>query len=223
MIDKFRSSPDEIVALIPSGATVLVGGFGDIGLPYHLLHALARGPARDLTLVSNNAGTEDVGIARLFARRKVSRLVCSFPARGPTAAYHYFAAHAEGTVEVELSPQGTLAERLRAGGAGLHGFFTPTAYGTELAQGKETRMIDGRGHVYEKALTGDFALVKASKADPYGNLRYRLASRNFNPIMAMAARCTLVEVAQRVGVGELDPDDIHTPGAFVDHLVEIRA
>lgn len=220
MIDKFCESADEAVSSIRSGATILVSGFGDIGLPFELLHALARTNVKDLTIVSNNAGTGEIGLALLFKNRQVSRLIASFPSQ-PTS-HHYFAAHAEGSVQVELSPQGTLAERIRAGGAGLAGFFTPTGYGTELAQGKETREINGKGYVYETALVGDFALIRAEKADSFGNLRYRLASRNFNPIMAMAAGQTIAEVSQRVPVGSIEPDDVHTAGVFVDKIVEVR-
>ncbi|KOF54446.1 MULTISPECIES: 3-oxoacid CoA-transferase subunit A [unclassified Achromobacter] len=219
MFDKTYESADEAVSVIESGATILVSGFGDIGLPFELLHALARTRVRDLTIVSNNAGTGELGLSRLFKNRQVSRLIASFPSQPDS--HHYFAAHEAGAVEVELVPQGTLAERIRAGGAGLAGFFTPTGYGTELAEGKECRIIDGRGYVFERPLRGDFALIKADLADPYGNLRYRLASRNFNPIMAMAARTTIAEVKKKVPVGGIGPDDIHTPGVYVDRMVEV--
>lgn len=218
-MQKIVESADEAVSVIRSGATILVSGFGDIGLPFDLLHALARTRVKDLVVVSNNAGTGDVGLARLFKNRQVSRLIASFPSQPDS--WHYFEAYEEGKVELELVPQGTLAERIRAGGAGLAGFFTPTGYGTELAAGKETREVNGKGYVYEEALVGDFALIKAHTSDPYGNLRYRLASRSFNPIMAMAARTTLVEVGHIVPVGGLAPDDIHTPGVFVDRIVEV--
>lgn len=219
MIDKFRRSAAEAVAVIPSGATVLVGGFGDIGVPLELVAALAERDVKDLTIVSNNAGTGERGLSLLFKHRRVGRVIASFPSQA--GADHFFAAYEEGGLEVELVPQGTLAERLRAGGAGLAGFFTPTGYGTELTQGKETREIDGRGYVYEPALTADFALVKAARADRYGNLRYRLASRNFNPLMAMAARHTIAQVGERVGLGAIDPDDVHTSGVFVNQIVEV--
>lgn len=219
MIQKTFESADEAVSTVESGATILVSGFGDIGLPFELLHALARTNVKDLTIVSNNAGTGEAGLSRLFKNRQVSKLIASFPSQPDS--HHYYAAHDAGTVEVELVPQGTLAERIRAGGAGLAGFFTPTGYGTELALGKETREIKGKGYVYEEALVGDFAFIKAHTSDLYGNLRYRLASRNFNPIMAMAARTTIAEVKSIVPIGAIAPDDIHTPGVFVDRILEI--
>lgn len=219
MIDKLRKSAAEAVAVIPSGATVLVGGFGDIGVPLDLVAALAERNVENLTVVSNNAGTGERGLSLLFKHRRVSRVIASFPSQA--GADHFFAAYEEGKLEVELVPQGTLAERLRAGGAGLAGFFTPTGYGTELTKGKETREIRGRRYVYEEALTADFALVKAARADPYGNLRYRLASRNFNPLMAMAARHTIAQVGETVPLGAIDPDDVHTPGVFVNQIVKV--
>lgn len=218
MIDKFSQSAEVAVSKITDGSVVLVAGFGDIGVPLMLLEALSRSPARNLTIVSNNAGTYEVGLSLLFKNRQVSRLIASFPSQ--MGANHFFEAYDEGAVEVELVPQGTIAERLRAGGSGLAGFFTPTGYGTELAHGKETRIINGRGYVYEEALTGDFALINAQHADNYGNLRYRLASRNFNPLMAMAASHTIAQVVERVPVGALASDDIHTPCVYVDQLVE---
>ncbi|NYT61770.1 3-oxoacid CoA-transferase subunit A [Alcaligenaceae bacterium] len=219
MKQKIYESADEAVSIVESGATILIGGFGDIGLPLELLHALARTNVKDLTIVSNNAGTGDVGLSRLFKNRQVSRLIASFPSQPDSR--HYYAAYEAGTVELELSPQGTLAERIRAGGAGLAGFFTPTGYGTELAAGKETREIKGKGYIYEEALVGDFAFITSHTADLYGNLRYRLASRNFNPIMAMAARTTIAETKNIVPVGTIAPDDVHTPGIFVDRIVEL--
>lgn len=218
MINKLKDSAAAAVSAVRSGSVILVGGFGDIGVPLELVEALANRDVYDLTLVSNNAGTGNHGLSLLFKHRRVSRLIASFPSQ--QGADHFFAAHAEGGVEVELAPQGTLAERLRAGGSGLAGVFTPTGYGTELTQGKETRVVDGRGYVYEKAIVGDFALVAAHRADPYGNLRYRLASRNFNPLMAMAARHTIAQVQGLVPLGAIDPDDVHTPGVFVNQLVE---
>ena len=217
MLDKRTRTFDEAVSVIPSGATLLVGGFGDIGVPLRLLDALTRHSAKNLTIVSNNAGTGEKGLALLFKHGLVSRLIASFPSQ--SGADHFQREYAAGKVEVEVVPQGTLAERLRAGGAGIAGFFTPTAFGTELAEGKETRTIDGKGFVFEKPLTGDFALVKANKADTFGNTRYRLASRNFNPLMAMAAKHTIVEVESVVALGGIDPDDIHTPGIYVNQVV----
>lgn len=218
-LNKTYESADEAVSVVESGATILVSGFGDIGLPFELLHALARTTVKDLTIVSNNAGTGELGLSQLFKNRQVSRLIASFPSQPDS--YHYFAAYEAGLVEVHLVPQGTLAERIRAGGAGLAGFFTPTGYGTELAQNKESRIIDGRGYVFEQALVGDFAFIKADIADAYGNLRYRYASRNFNPIMAMAARTTIAEFKKMVPIGGLGPDDIHTPAVYVDRMVEV--
>lgn len=221
MKKKLRASTTEAVSVVRSGSTILVGGFGDIGVPLALVEALSRHDVHNLTLVSNNAGTGEHGLSLLFKNRQVSRVIASFPSQ--QGADHFFAAYAEGGVEVELVPQGTLAERLRAGGSGLAGFFTPTGYGTELTAGKETRVIDRKGYVYEKAIVGDFALVAARRADPYGNLRYRLASRNFNPLMAMAARHTIAQVQELVPLGGIDPDDVHTAGVFVDQIVELKA
>lgn len=219
MIDKQTRDVREAVKHIESGSVVLVGGFGDIGVPLELVAALSERPVRNLTLVSNNAGTGNHGLSLLFKNRQVSKVIASFPSQ--PGADHFFAAYAEGGVQVELVPQGTLAERLRAGGSGVAGFFTPTGYGTELTQGKETRIIDGRGHVYETAIRGDYALVAAERADRYGNLRFRLASRNFNPLMAMASRHAIAQVRQVVPTGAIDPDDVHTPGVFVNQIVEV--
>ena len=220
MINKQTVSVRDAVARIESGSVILVGGFGDIGVPLELVGALSERPVKNLTIVSNNAGTGEIGLSLLFKERQVSKVIASFPSQA--GADHFFAAYAEGGVEVELVPQGTLAERLRAGGSGVAGFFTPTGFDTELTKGKETRTIGGRGHVYEEAIRGDYALVAAHKADAYGNLRYRLASRNFNPLMAMAARHTIAQVREVVPVGSIDPDDVHTPSVFVDQVVETQ-
>jgi 3-oxoadipate CoA-transferase alpha subunit len=219
MINKQTRSLEDAVSRIESGSVLLIGGFGDIGVPLELVAALSERPICKLTVVSNNAGTGDLGLSLLFKRRQVSKVIASFPSQA--GADHFFEAYAEGGVEVELVPQGTLAERLRAGGSGVAGFFTPTGYGTELTQDKETRVIGGRGHVYEEAIRGDYALVAAQMADAYGNLRYRLASRNFNPLMAMAGKHTIAQVRQIVPVGAIDPDDVHTPSVFVNQIVEI--
>ena len=221
MINKQTASLEAAVSVIESGSMILVGGFGDIGVPLNLVETLARREVRNLTIVSNNAGTGDRGLSLLFKHGLVSKVLASFPSQA--GADHFFAAYKRGEVTVELVPQGTLAERLRAGGSGLAGFFTPTGYGTELTEGKETRVIDGKGYVYESAIVGDFALVKARQADRFGNLRFRLASRNFNPLMAMAAKHTIAEVAEVVPLGGIAPDDVHTPGVFVDQFVEHRA
>ncbi len=218
MIDKRCPSAAQAVTHIRSGMTVAVGGFGDIGVPLALCIALAAHDVHDLTIVSNNAGTAENGLALLFKHHRVSRLIASFPSQ--PGADHFMRAWKDKEVTVELVPQGTLAERLRAGGSGLAGFFTPTGYGTELTAGKETREIDGRGYVYEQALRVDVALVKAATADRLGNLRYRLASRNFNPVMAMAARYTIAQVGRLVEPGAIDPDDVHTPGGHGDAAVE---
>ncbi|MBI4292572.1 MAG: 3-oxoacid CoA-transferase subunit A [Betaproteobacteria bacterium] len=220
MINKQTNSLEEAVSVIKSGSVILVGGFGEVGMPLRLVEALSRAAVRDLTLVSNNAGTGKNGLSLLFRHALVSKVITAYPAQA--GADEFLAAYRRGEVQVELVPQGTLSERLRAGGSGLAGFFTPTGYGTELAQGKETRVINGKGYVYESAITGDFALVKAHAADRYGNLRYRLASRNFNPLMAMAAKHTIVEVDSIVPLGDIAPDDVHTPGVWVDQIVECR-
>ncbi|MGH7714880.1 MAG: 3-oxoacid CoA-transferase subunit A [Vulcanimicrobiaceae bacterium] len=217
MIDKQVATLEQAISVVRSGSTLLVGGFGDIGVPLRLIDALLATEARDLTIVANNAGTGEKGLALLFKNGRVGKLIASFPQQ-PGADY-FHREYSAGKVEVEIVPQGTLAERLRAGGAGIAGFFTPTAYGTDVAAGKETRVIDGKGFVYEKGLRGDFALIKAHKADRFGNLRYRLASRNFNPVMAMAAERTIVEVESVVPLGAIDPDDVHTPGIYVDAFV----
>lgn len=217
MIDKQVATLEQAIAGVRSGSSILVGGFGDIGVPLRLIDALLETDVRDLTIVANNAGTGEKGLALLFKHGRVSRLIASFPQQA--GADHFHREYTAGKVEVEIVPQGTLAERIRAGGAGIAGFFTPTAYGTDIAAGKETRTIDGRGFVYEKGLRADFAFIKAHKADRFGNLRYRLASRNFNPVMAMAADRTIVEVESIVPLGAIDPDDVHTPGIYVDAFV----
>jgi 3-oxoadipate CoA-transferase alpha subunit len=221
MIDKQVATLEEAISRVGSGSTVLVGGFGDIGVPLRLIDALLATEARDLTIVANNSGTGEKGLALLFKHGRVRKLIASFPQQAGADYFHR--EYSDGKVEVEIVPQGTLAERLRAGGAGLAGFFTPTAYGTEIAAGKETRVIDGKGFVYEKGLRGDFAFIKAHKADRFGNLRYRLASRNFNPVMATAADHTIVEVESVVPLGAIDPDDVHTPGIYVDAFVVPKA
>lgn len=219
MIDKKVSSVEEAVEPIGDGSTILVGGFGDIGVPMAIVEALARKNVKNLTLVCNNAGVGTRGLALLFQRGMISKLLASFPAQ--SGADEFLGSFRRGEVDVQLVPQGTLAERIRAGGAGIAGFFTPTGFGTELAKGKETRAFDGKGHVFEHAIKGDFALIRADVGDRFGNLRYRLASRNFNPVMATAVRCTIAEVRKFVALGEINPDDVHTPGVYVDRLVEV--
>jgi 3-oxoadipate CoA-transferase alpha subunit len=217
MIDKVAASAAEAVAGIRDGATVLVGGFGTAGIPLELIDALIAQGARELTIVSNHAGNGDIGLARLIALGHVRRLVCSYPRHKDSYAFERL--FREGRIELELVAQGTLAERLRAAGAGIGAFYTPTGCGTLLAQGKETRVIDGRAHVLEYPLHGDVALIRADRGDRWGNLVYRMSARNFGPIMAMAARCTIAQVREVVPLGALDPEAIVTPGIFVSSVV----
>ncbi|MBR8653913.1 3-oxoacid CoA-transferase subunit A [Achromobacter sp. Marseille-Q0513] len=219
MIDKFMNSPEAAVADVHDGATVLIGGFGGAGMPTELIHALLDQGAHGLTVVSNNAGNRDTGLAALIKAGRVRKVICSFPKASHSWVFDEF--YREGRIELECVPQGTIAERLRAAGAGLGGFFTPTAYGTELAEGKETRIIDGRGHVFETPLRGDFALVKADRADRWGNLTYNKSARNFGPVMCMAARITIAQVRARAALGELSPEAIVTPGIFVQRVAQV--
>jgi len=221
MIDKRQPTLAAAVAAIPDGAQVLVGGFGDAGVPFELLHALLDQGTRELTLVCNNAGTRDVGIAALILARRVRKIICSHPR--PPLSEAFAQAYRAGQIELECVPQGTLAERLRAGGAGLGPFFTPTGYGTLLAKGKEQRVVDGTGYVLEQPLRGDFALIRAHQADRWGNLMYRWAARNFNPVMCMAAHHTIAQVDQFVELGSLAPETVMTPGIFVQTVVALEA
>lgn len=207
----------EALGDIPDGATVMVSGFGTAGQPIALIDALIDHGASDLTIVSNNAGNGDTGLARLIELGRVRRVVCSFPRQSDS--WHFDKAYRAGQIELELVPQGNLAERIRAAGAGIAGFYTPTGYGTPLAEGKETREFDGRGYVLERPIHADVALVKAHRADLVGNLVYRKTARNFGPIMAAAARRSVVEVSEIVAVGVLDPEAVVTPGIYVDSLV----
>ena len=219
MIDKRCNSLSRAVADIADGAVVLVGGFGDSGVPMNLIDALIEQGAKDLTIVSNNAGSGDYGLAALLLAGQVQKVVCSYPR---TSGSEVFAGlYREGRVELELTPQGTMAERLHAAGAGIGAFYTPTAAGTDLAAGKETRTIDGRDYVLEYPLHGDVALLKAAKADRWGNLVYRWAGRNFSPLMAAAAALTVVEVGTLVELGDLHPQHVETPGIFVDRVVRV--
>ncbi len=215
MIDKLYADVSAAVADIPNGATLLVGGFGLCGIPENLIRAVADGRARDLTVVSNNCGVDDFGLGWLLAGGQIRKMVASYVGENKTFERQFLS----GELEVELNPQGTLAERLRAGGVGIPAFFTPTAYGTALGEGKETRVLGGRHVVLEHCITGDFALVKAFRGDRHGNLVYRKAARNFNPLCAMAAKVCIAEVEELVEPGDLDPDTIHTPGIFVDRVV----
>jgi len=220
MINKFVNSAREAVEGIFDGATVLVGGFGGAGHPTELLHALIDQGARDLTVVNNNAGNHETGLAALIKAGRVRKMICSFPRASHSHVFNQM--YKEGRIELECVPQGTIAERLHAAGAGLGGFFTRTSYGTRLAEGKEVREIDGHHYVFEKPLHGDFALVLAQKADRWGNLVYRKAARNFGPVMCMAAKTTIVQAKYLVELGDLDPEHIVTPGIFVDRVVEVR-
>ncbi len=216
MIDKTVASPESAVAGIADGSTVLVGGFGPSGVPEALIDALLAQGARELTIVSNHAGNGDTGLAALLAAGRVRRIVCSYPRHKDSHVFERL--WRAGQIELELVPQGTLAERLRAAGAGIPAFYTPTAYGTALAQGKETRVIDGRPCVLERALPGDVALVCAERGDRWGNLVYRKAARNFGPVMAAAARLTIAQVREIVPLGALDPEAIVTPGVYVGRV-----
>ena len=218
MIDKIVASPEAALADVPDGATVMIGGFGNAGMPATLIDALIARGARDLTIVNNNAGNADAGLAALIKAKRVRRILCSFPRQADS--WHFDALYRAGEIELELVPQGTLAERIRAAGAGIGAFYTPTAHGTRLAEGKETRRIDGRDYVLEYPIHGDYALIKADRADRWGNLCYRKSARNFGPIMACAARCTVVQVREIVELGALDPEAVVTPGIFVKRVVK---
>ena len=221
MIDKTCDTLERAVADIPDGATIMIGGFGNAGMPSSLIDALLAQGARELTIVNNNAGNGETGLAALIKARRVRKIVCSFPRQADS--HHFDALYRAGEIELELTPQGNLAERIRAAGAGIGGFFTPTGYGTLLAEGKETRVIDGRGYVFETPLSADFALIKALKGDRWGNLVYRKTARNFGPIMATAAKVAIAQVGQIVELGELDPETIVTPGIFVQRVVKEAA
>ena len=220
MIDKQVATLVDAVAGIADGATVMVGGFGTAGLPDELVGALLLQGARHLTIVNNNAGNGDTGLAALLAAKRVRKIICSFPRQ--VDSHHFDALYRAGEIELELVPQGNLAERIRAAGAGIGGFFTPTGYGTELAKGKETREIDGRMHVLESPIHADVALIKAERGDRWGNLTYRMTARNFGPVMAMAARVTVATVHEIVELGALDPEAVVTPGIFVHRVVRIE-
>ena len=217
MIDKTVSSPQAALADVTDGATVMIGGFGNAGMPAVLIDALIAQGAGDLTIVNNNAGNGDSGLAALIKAKRVRRILCSFPRQ--TDSWHFDAAYRAGEVQLELVPQGTLAERIRAAGAGIGAFFTPTAHGTRLAEGKETRRIGDRDYVLEDPINADYALIRADRADRWGNLTYRKSARNFAPIMAAAAKCTVVQVREIVDLGVLDPEAIVTPGIFVKRVV----
>jgi len=219
VIDKTVASAAAAVSDVRDGATVMIGGFGTAGMPSELIDALIVQGARDLTIVNNNAGNGDTGLAALLATKRVRKIICSFPRQ--VDSYVFDALYRAGEIELELVPQGNLAERIRAAGAGIGAFFTPTGFGTQLAQGKETRRIDDRDYVLEYPIHADIALIKALRGDRWGNLVYRKTARNFGPIMASAAKCTIAQVHEIVELGELDPESVVTPGIFVARVVEI--
>ena len=216
---EFFDDADAAVADVADGSTVLIGGFGPAGMPYALIDALIRQGAADLTVVNNNAGNGDDALARLVRDGRVRRIVCSFPRQ--VDSWHFDAAYRAGRIELELVPQGNLAERIRAAGAGIGAFFTPTGYGTPLAEGKETRVLDGVPMVLETPLRADVALVKAHRADTAGNLVYRRTARNFGPVMATAAERTVAQVREVVPAGALDPEAVVTPGIYVEAVVAL--
>ncbi len=217
MINKLFPSPEEALADVPDGATIMIGGFGNAGMPSALIDTLIRQGAKDLTIVNNNAGNGETGLAALLKAKRVRKIICSFPRQ--TDSYVFDALYRSGEIELELVPQGNLAERIRAAGAGVGAFFTPTGFGTPLAEGKETRTINGRDYVLEYPIYADYALIKARYADRWGNLTYRMTARNFAPIMATAAKCAVVQADEIVDLGKLDPEAIVTPGIFVQRVV----
>ncbi len=217
MIDKIVATPAQALADVPDGATVMIGGFGTAGLPNELTDALLAQGARELTIVNNNAGNGETGLAALLAAGRVRKIICSFPRQADS--HHFDRLYRAGKIELELVPQGNLAERIRAAGAGIGAFFTPSGYGTELARGKETREIAGRMYVLEHPIHADYALIKAERGDRWGNLTYRMTARNFGPVMAMAARTTVASVHEIVELGTLDPEAVVTPGLFVQRVV----
>lgn len=218
MINKVFNSAEEAIADVWDGSTILFGGFGGAGVPYEIIYALCHHGAKGLTAVSNNPGYHEEGIAKLIANDRISKLLCSFPVQKDS--YVFKEKYKQGKIDLELIPQGTLAERIRAGGAGIEAFYTPTGVGTEIAVGKDEKEFDGIPCILEKAIKGDFAFIKAKKADRWGNLVYNKSGRNFNPVMAMAGKITIAEVDEIVEVGELDPESIVTPGVFVQRVVK---
>jgi 3-oxoadipate CoA-transferase alpha subunit len=219
MIDKTVPNLAAALADVPDGATIMIGGFGTAGLPDELVEALLAQGAKGLTIVNNNAGNGDTGLAGLLAAGRVRKVICSFPRQ--VDSHHFDRLYRAGQIELELVPQGNLAERIRAAGAGIGGFFTPTGYGTELARGKETREINGRMYVLESPIHADYALIKAERGDRWGNLTYRMTARNFGPVMATAAKITVASVHEIVELGTLDPEAVVTPGLFVQRVVRI--
>jgi 3-oxoacid CoA-transferase subunit A len=214
--EKVLKTADEAVAMVPDGATIMIGGFGLCGIPENLITALHARGTRDLTIISNNAGVDDFGIGILLKSRQVRKMVSTYVGENQEFERQFIT----GELEVELVPQGTFAERIRAGGAGIGGFFTPTGYATVVAEGKETRVIDGRPYVLEMPLRADFGFVKAFRGDVLGNLVYRKTARNFNPMMAAAAAVTIAEVEELVEAGGIDPETVVTPGIYVQHVLQ---
>jgi 3-oxoadipate CoA-transferase alpha subunit len=219
MINKISNSVAEALADVKDGATVMMGGFGTAGIPIELIDGLIAQGARDLTVVNNNAGNGETGLAALLMTGRVRKLICSFPRQADSQVFD--AMYRSGRLELELVPQGNLAERIRAAGAGIGAFFTPTGYGTLMAEGKETREINGRQYVLEHPIYGDLALIKAERGDRWGNLVYRKAARNFGPVMATACKKTVASVHEIAELGQLDPEHIVTPGIYVHHLVQV--
>lgn len=219
MINKIVGTVAEALAGVQDGATVLIGGFGTAGIPNELIDGLIAQGAKELTVVNNNAGNGDTGLAALLRTGRVRKIICSFPRQADSHVFD--ALYRAGKLELELVPQGNLAERLRAAGAGIGAFFSPTGYGTEMAKGKETREIDGKGYVLETPIHGDVALIKAERGDRWGNLMYRKAARNFGPVMATAAKLTVATVHELAELGEMDPEHIITPGIYVRKIVRI--
>ncbi len=219
MIDKTVSSAAEAVSCIRGGAVVMIGGFGEVGSPIELIHALIDQGTKGLTVINNNTGNGEVGLAALIGGGQVSKMICSYPRSSQSRVFPQL--YRAGEIELELVPQGTLAERIRAGGAGVPAFYTPTSVGTPLAEGKEARQFDGRTYVMEPWLKADFALVKCETADRLGNLTYNKTARNFSPLMCMAAATTIVQARRVVPPGEIDPEHVVTPGIFVDRVVEV--
>jgi 3-oxoadipate CoA-transferase alpha subunit len=221
MIDKTIGSVVEAVSDIPDGASVMIGGFGEAGSPIELIHALIDRGVKMLTVINNNTGNGEVGLAALIGTRQVAKMICSYPRSSHSKLFPEL--YRSGEVELELVPQGTLAERIRAGGAGIPAFYTPSAVGTPLADGKEVRQFDGRDYVMERWLKADFALIRCDRADRLGNLTFNKTARNFSPIMCMAANKTIVQARRIVQAGEIDPEHVVTPGIFVDVVVEVSA
>jgi 3-oxoadipate CoA-transferase alpha subunit len=220
MIDKTSASIHEAIKQITDGSTVMIGGFGSAGQPAQLIDALIEHGAKELTVVNNNAGNGDLGLAALLKAGQVKKIICSFPRQSDS--YEFDKLYYARKIELELVPQGNLAARIQAAGAGLGAIYTPTGYGTLLAEGKESKVINGKGYVLEYPIHADFALIKAFKGDRWGNLTYRMSARNFGPIMATAAKCTIAQVNEVVPLGDLDPEHVITPGIFVKHVVAVK-